>query len=377
MANAGLVDEINSRAQDALAELEERDVRPFTVAAVELDTSGALHNDVPFTRAATRSFLSVLRVKEDFPRLGEAVEKQKWAQALRVIQDCRRDQELFALYGKEPSGELAVQEVYPRNPKHAATALQHRSVLAAITGALRDSNREFSLKEMSFNAKTSAFGLTLLDAAGVNVGQGDVWRPGAQFAFSDMTFDHMPFFERLSCSNGMATRQHGFRSRVDQRRHNITKAAEVVRHSLVEGDDAMVDLVRGAVGALRVRNASIAELEWMRAAFKKALKEDEELFQRLDARYFDDSHLYRAYGTALEDCSLRWKQSADSGVVAYDLFNLMTWLASHPRETGVDEGRPALDIRIAAANLLFKMPLDLQDVAPRVDVPQHRIPEMQ
>lgn len=375
--NAAAVDAIRERAEEVLAELEKRDVRPFTVTSVEVQGRDVEHAKVPFTKEARKAFLGVLRVKEDFPSLGEGIDRARWAAALRTIQDTRREQELYALYAKDTDGGDVICAVYPKKPDHAATVTRHRSIVGSITGALVDTPREFQLLDLGYNEARSEFDLTLLERRSIDMGAGDIWRAGARFAFTDMTFTHTPFFQRLVCENGMTTRQNGFRSTVDQKRHNITKIAEVVRRNIVEGDDALSDLVRAAVGHLRTRNASIAELQWMRGAFKKAMKEDEAAFQRMDAMYFDEDHLYRAYGTAIEDQTQKWKQSADSGVNSYDLFNLMTWLASHPAETGILRGsQQSLAIQIAASNLLFKNPLDMEDVAPRVDVPQRRLPEM-
>lgn len=375
--NAAVADAIREKSEGILAELEKRDVRPFTVTSVEVQGTDVSHGGSAFTKEAKKAFLGVLRVKADFPELGEGVDRARWATALRTIQDTRRDQELHALYAKDTDGNLVVREVYPKKPNHAEAALRHRSIVGSITGALLDSPHEFALHDLAYDEERSEFDLTLLQRRTLDVGSADLWKAGARFTFTDMSFTHRSFFERLVCSNGMSTPVNGFRSRVDQKRHNITKIAEVVRRNIVEGDDALNDLVRAAVGHLRVRNASIAELQWMRGAFKKALKEDEAAFQRMDAMYFDEDHLYRAYGTSIEDQTQRWRQSADSGVNCYDLFNLMTWIASHPPETGiVRSSREALEIQIAASNLLFKNPLDLEDVAPRVDVPQRRLPEM-
>ncbi len=174
----------------------------------------------------------------------------------------------------------------------------------------------------------------------------------------------------------MTTTQYGYKSKIDQRKHSIIKIGEVIRRSLVDPNAALGDLIKFAVSHLRVRNASVAEFQAMRGSLKKALKEDEELFQRLDARYFDDAHIQRAYGVILADQTPKWRASADSGVNAYDLFNLSTWVASHSKDTGITDPEQQLALQISAANFLFKNPLDMEDIAPQVDIPAHRTPEM-
>lgn len=375
MKNDAVAAEIESRADKILTELEDREVRPFAVTEVEVDNADVYHGDAPFTRGAKKAFLSLLRVKEDFPELGQSVDRARWAVAVKTIKDTRSDQSLFALYGTDAQGKKSVQAIYPKRPEYSDVT-RHRNIVSAIAGSLRDSDVEFGLEKMSFDPGVDTFDITLLETDSMNVGAGDIWRAGSKFQFNEMEFRHFPHFLRLSCENGMTTTQYAYKSKIDQRKHSIIKIGEVIRRSLVDPNSALADLIRFAVSHLRVRNASVAEFQSMRGALKKALKEDEELFQSLDARYFDDAHIQRAYGVILGDQTPKWRASADSGVNAYDLFNLTTWVASHSKDTGIADPDQQLALQISAANFLFKNPLDMEDIAPQVDIPAHKTPEM-
>lgn len=374
--NADAVATLREMSEEALEQMDSLDISPFTVASVEVDRMDVTHGDAVFTEEARKSFLSVLKVKPDFPDIASKVDDSKWKTVIKTLQDSTGSQELFALRGVTPQGHQVIKRVYAKKADHAAAAIQHRSIMGSITGALTDADRKFDVRSVSFDQLTSEFSVTLVEDRGLDMGASDVWRPGSVFTFSAMEFSHMPFFLRLSCDNGATTQHKGFKSIVSQKRHSIVKVADLVRKSITDPPTLIEDTVRAKVGLFRTMNASIFELEHMRKMFKRALKEDEELFQRLDAMYFDDAHLYRSYSTLVADQTQKWKQTADSGVNAYDLFNLMTWIASHPSDTGISSSDQCLSIQLAATNFLFKETLDLQDVAPKIQVESRRIPEM-
>jgi hypothetical protein len=72
----------------------------------------------------------------------------------------------------------------------------------------------------------------------------------------------------------------------------------------------------------------------------------------------------RAYGCIVSEMPDLWKITADSGKNAYDFFNDLTYIASHPDEA-VMTNRERMDVQIKASDLLFKKDLDLELVAPK------------
>ena len=80
------------------------------------------------------------------------------------------------------------------------------------------------------------------------------------------------------------------------------------------------------------------------------------------AKYFDDAIFYDMYGENIKAKSQKWLATANSGINAYDMFNSITFLGSHPDEAKINHD-DRVDLQIAATRLLFKESLDLEDVA--------------
>jgi hypothetical protein len=90
------------------------------------------------------------------------------------------------------------------------------------------------------------------------------------------------------------------------------------------------------------------------------------------ARFFNEKPFFQAYGVNLDEKSKKWKSTADSGINAYDFFNMLTWIASHPGEVKMDRS-DRIDLQIQASNLLFKPQYDLEDIATGVTVNYPRL----
>ena len=77
----------------------------------------------------------------------------------------------------------------------------------------------------------------------------------------------------------------------------------------------------------------------------------------------------------IQEKSRKWKSTANSGINAYQFFNMLTYIASHPDKIIMDRS-DRTDLQIAASNLLFKKQLDLEDVAQSAQVIYPVLPEM-
>jgi len=93
------------------------------------------------------------------------------------------------------------------------------------------------------------------------------------------------------------------------------------------------------------------------------------------AKFFNETPFYKAYGVNLEEKSKKWKSTANTGINAYDFFNMLTWIASHPEEVKMDK-TDRINLQIQSSNLLFKNQLDLEDVATNVVVEYPRLVSM-
>ena len=128
-----------------------------------------------------------------------------------------------------------------------------------------------------------------------------------------------------------------------------------------------------AVKHIQTNNISIQEFIEYRNFFKNRNQDD--IYDGVISKFFNMNPFYKAYGLNVEEKSRKWRATADSGINAYDFFNMLTWIASHPDKVSVDvEDR--LDLQISASNLLFKPSLDLEDIATNVNIEYPRLAAM-
>ena len=104
-------------------------------------------------------------------------------------------------------------------------------------------------------------------------------------------------------------------------------------------------------------------------------RNENERYEKIIMNYFDDAPFFKAYGVDITQKSRKWKTTANTGINAYDFFNLLTYVASHPEKIMMDRS-DRTDLQIVASNLLFKKELDLEDVATPTKVIYPRLVEM-
>jgi hypothetical protein len=115
-----------------------------------------------------------------------------------------------------------------------------------------------------------------------------------------------------------------------------------------------------SVQHLKDNNVSLSEFYYYRNFFEN--RNGEEIYTGLIEKYFNDRPFYQGYGLNIAEKSRKWKSTADSGINAYNFFNMLTWIASHPKEVRMDR-EDRVQLQIQASNLLFKRELDLEDIA--------------
>jgi hypothetical protein len=221
-----VIQEINEKSSEVLAEIEARDYQPFRVADVDLDGNDLSYKDILFNEQAKSAFLGLLRVKDDFPSLGQSIDRDRWKSAFKTIKETC-DMPLYALYGVEDDGTVAIQSIYPKKPSQD-NMIRHRSIFASICRSLGETEIEFKLSDFGFDRRYDTFNLTLQEPKSIATGIDDMWNSGSAFIFNEMNFQHLPYLERLKCQNGMMTTDYGFKSRVDQKKHSIVKVGSII-----------------------------------------------------------------------------------------------------------------------------------------------------
>jgi hypothetical protein len=175
-----------------------------------------------------------------------------------------------------------------------------------------------------------------------------------------LSFNYAPFFERLSCSNGAVAQKFGFGSDISRNTFNNNKIQRTIEKAILEEDSNMMETLKKSIHHLKNNNVSLGEFYYYRKQLESKNQEGE--YDGILAKYFNDAIFYDMYDTNIKSKSQKWLATANSGINAYDMFNSITYLGSHPNEVKIDHS-DRVDLQIAATRLLFKESLDLEDVA--------------
>jgi hypothetical protein len=196
---------------------------------------------------------------------------------------------------------------------------------------------------------------------------------GDRFEFNSLKFDYAPFLERLSCSNGNTALEYGFGADISHAKFNDRRLESVIQKALSVKNETVPLILQQSVSHLQKNNVSMAEFYQYRKFFENL--NDDGIYTGLINNFFDDKPFYQSYGVDINGKSNKWKSTANTGINAYDFFNMITYIASHPKEVRMDRDHRT-QLQINASNLLFKKELDLEDIATSVKIDYPRLAAM-
>ncbi len=368
--NTQVISQIWDYAEPILEKISDRKTREFRLGDIEITPKALYLNNSPLKGAALSKILSLLRVKKNFIEFQTKMTPEDWKQVSSKIKNADKDITLFATIDETViggNGNVIDVHLHRQDKKHTddATLREH---FMWIEKSLSESDRDYSLKRIDYNNSNEMFELVLLDNSqeidvfGTNL---DMWKTGNRFYFNGLRFNHAPFFERLVCSNGNTAMQYGFKADISQSSFNNNKIQKTIEKALVHGGENIPELLQQSVQHLQNNNVSIAEFYAYRDFFNR--RNENEVYNKVLHTYFNDTPFYKAYGENIEDKSRKWKSTANTGINAYNFFNMLTWIASHPEDVKMSS-IDRMDLQIQASNLLFKKELDLEDIATGVKI---------
>jgi len=373
MYNTETIEQIRQESTGILERLADREISGFKIKDLDFDNGVSLRG-TPLVGHALKGVLAFLRVRTGFVDFAQKMTPEDWTTVSRKIKATEGETAMYAKIVKNDLGQPEITEVYPqnRNKKNPDDA-SYRQYLDWITEALLQSENAYTLKSFDFDAKHETMGITLLnndrkvDVFGTDL---DVWKMGDRFVFNGLRFDYAPFFERLICSNGNTATEYGFGAGINQAKFNNKKIQGIIERSLVHGQETLPEILAQSVQHLQNYNVSIHEFYTFRKFFES--RNENGRYDSLIERYFSDRPFYSAYGEDVARKSYKWKSTADSGINAYDFFNGLTYLASHPDKIKTEK-KDRTDLQIAASSLLFKKQLDMEDIASPVKISYPRL----
>jgi hypothetical protein len=376
MNNQETIQRIQQESNGIIEALGERSICEFKIKDLDID-NGVYLNEMPVRGRALSTIMSTLKVKNNFTEFANQMSPEDWHMVSAKLKSAEAETKMFARIIKDDEGKTEVNNVYRQNDKKKVSDDANLpQYFSWINESLGNSETEYSMKSLNFNSKTETFDLVLLneskrvDVFGTDT---DLWKMGDRFTFSGLRFDYAPFFERLVCSNGNTALQYGFGANIAQAKFNNNRIKSVIEKNLVFGTESLPDQLVQAVQHLKNNNISIAEFEAAKRFFES--RNENEKYDGLIHRFFNDQLFYQTYGLNIADKSRKWKSTANTGINAYDFFNMLTYIASHPEDVRMDR-EDRRELQIQASNILFKKELDLEDVATRVDIEYPRLAAM-
>ena len=374
--NQTVIDQLRVLSEETLNQLGNRTFTEFKIKDIEFDQGLSLRG-TPIRGKAAEKVLSTLRVKKNFSDMVHKMTPEDWGQVSYKLKQAEGETKLYgALVGEGAEEEIV--RVYDANEhkKRSDDEVSYENYFNWICDSLSESEKHYILKDFHYNTKKDIFNLTLvendteLDVFGTGI---DMWKTGQRFTFTGLSYNYSPFFERLVCSNGNVARQYGFGTNISKQRYNNKKIEDSIRKSIVNRSGDTPIILSKAVEHLKANNISLAEFYAYQRFFSS--RNENGRYDGILSTYFDEKPFYKAYGVNIEEKSNKWKSTANSGINAYDFFNHLTYLASHPEKVKMDHN-DRLQLQINASNLLFKKELDMEDIAGPANVEYARMVSM-
>lgn len=375
MNNLETIQEIREKTETILNKVENETLQEdFKLGDISITDEKIYLNSKELEGKAKRKILNILKVKKNFSDYAKSMSETDWRSVSHKLKSTQGDTPLIAQF--DDNGKIT--NILSKNVnKKKPDNLRLRSYIDMTCEALAETENQYRLDDLIFMPENHRFDVTLLNPSidiDIFKNGNDIWHGGQSLTFNEVGFRTNPFFERLVCSNGMRAKDYGFVASVHQSKFNIAKIADEIRKAINIDGQYYMDMIISASNHLSKNQTSIAEFESFKQFFVKRMEENPSYYKIID-KFFNDKPFYKSYGINIAEKSRKWKSTANSGVNAYDFFNMLTWIASHEKESGI-LSKDAIDLQLATSNYLFKKEMDLEDIASHVNVEYPRIIEM-
>lgn len=354
------INELREFKKEVNDKMLNREIVSFNINAIDIDKEIMTVDGVAFSEEATKKVLSRLRVKNNFLGLHKELTPTDWNLVKDKIKQASANQVIF---GRKVENDTVkkIDDIYMAAPK-ALNTLELNAIFEEVVDSLVSSAKDISIKSMQFLEDKDEVSITLLEndfPVDIFANGTDMWKTGKKIVWNGMTFSIAAFFERLVCSNGNTAPQYGFKANISNNKFNLDRIKKVLEKEITLQSDVIDSYLIDAANHLKSTNISVREFLKVRAFFNES--DHAEILKK----WFDESSLNKAYGCVVSEMPDLWKTSADSGKNAYDFFNDVTYIASHPADA-ILTNRERTDLQIKASDILFKKSLDLELIAPKV-----------
>ena len=342
--------------------LATREIVTFNPDKLDITNDKISYDGSELSKSAQKKMLSTFRVKNSFLDIRKSLNPGDWntvKEKLKLASASR------TVHGRKVliDNVSTIDDIYLASPKNT-NVVEIDVIFQEVVESILNTSKDLTLKEAHFYTDVDQVGLTFVendreyDVFGTQL---DMWKTGERIVWNGMNFTISPFFERLACSNGNTVLQHGFRSNISNSKFNLGKIRKVLEKELTLNSENAEKLLIDSTNHLKCFNVSVYEYLKYKNFFNE---NDHKLI--LD-KWFDDQPIRKAFTYNLEDMPHAWQRTADTGKNAYDFFNDLTYIASHPTEA-ILTPRERADLQIKSSDLLFQKVLDLENLAPKTSV---------
>ena len=337
-----------------------REIISFDVNSIEIDNEKMSIGGDALSENATKRVLSQLRVKNNFLGLSKELTPGDWQTVKEKIKMSKANQIIHGRKVKDGSN-MIIDDIYMAAPKTTGL-MEIESIFAEVEDSIISTAKDVSLKSTVFLEDKDEVSITLLEndsPIDVFMNGSDMWKTGKRITWNGMNFSVAPFFERLVCSNGNTAPQYGFKANISNNKFNIEKIKAVLQKEITLQSESIENYLADATNHLKYTNISVNEFLRFGRFFNEV--DHPEIIKK----WFDSSYLNKKYSCIVSEMPDRWQVTADAGKNAYDFFNDLTYIASHPDDAKLSD-RERVELQIKASDLLFKKKLDMELVAPQV-----------
>lgn len=360
MTNTGeTIQQLRDFRTSVTEKMESREIVTFNISDIEIENEKMALNGEILSDSATKKILGRLRVKNNFLGLSKEMNPTDWKTVKDKLTLASANQ---VVHGRKiKSGTSAtIDDIYLAAPKTTGI-MEIDTIFNEVIDSIVSTGKDISIKSTYFLDDKDEVNVTLIehdDLIDVFGTEEDMWKIGKRVVWNGMNFSIAPFYERLVCSNGNTANQYGFKANISNNKFNIEKIKKILEKEVTMKSESLDAYLVDSVNHLKHYNVSVNEY----LKFKNFFSEEEH--PEIMKKWFDDTKINRAYGCVVSEQPGLWQVTADAGRNAYDFFNDLTYIASHPDEIKISD-RERVELQIKASDLLFKTNLDLELVAPK------------
>lgn len=347
----------------------------FSEIQFDVEREKIILGDYKFDDKALNKINSLLSIKKDLPKKLKKVSNESWDVLKDVLKDIGNRQGYFAEVDtntkiiksiKSHNNRKNTEEQLIENlnfTDHIIDNLSKSDVNLEIGNLIYDIDN--NIIKMDFINSDSEFEV-LKNWKGVS---SDTWKTGFSIEKDSFQTKFNSFLYRLVCTNGMTTKEIGNTSALSNNASNYDSKIHNQLEKLFIGYDS--DLIRDIQEKCKLLSKYNLSVDEYSSIFKKltSLNSDENYQELINKKFIHFDRIkgfYEFKGIDIDKQSPVWLKSANSGLSAYDVFNQLTEISSHPDTYQNLNQKDANQIQIWSQNLFFNN-LDLSQIAQKYE----------